>query len=280
MKKKQAPIVPFSIDALSSGFTMARQDKVASLRRTSERTPRHIGVADIDVFVGYLPDVFRAINQAQKAFQFEKVLIPIRAGLPMSGERTRQIVRKVGQRITKYDIANNVYAPDLRAAARPVLKKLALDVLGVLVKRMILEEEEPGRFSWNLFWTGESRTFIVSAYDVADYADEAGRPIEACVASMAVAAALAALFPKIETHLETRGCLFDYCEDRSDIVRGFREMAICAESLALFPEWAQAPVGKVLAAIRAYERSDGRPARHARPKAAAARGKKKGGGSR
>lgn len=254
MTKKGKQVVPFSLELIFDSHANT-QKKREPLRKVSERRKFNIGVADLDVFAGYLPDVLSTINNAQRTFQFQKVIIPIPSGLSISGARTNQIVKSQGQRISKVALASNVYAPDLYGAVRPVVTNLGYDALGLLVSRMIMDEVEPGKLGWNLCWSAEKRVFVASAYEVPRYAVMAQRTVEACVANLTIAAAFATIFSKVECHDETRGCVFDYCEERDDMVVGFRKMSICAESLALFPEWARADVKKVVRAIKDYKRA-------------------------
>jgi hypothetical protein len=112
----------------------------------------------------------------------------------------------------------------------------------------------PQSFGWNFFSLGEGDEVAISSYGVREYAAKAGRPFEAAIAMMAMSQVWANMFVGLEFHTETRGCPFDFCEDRSDLVGSIKRMELCPESLAAIPLYEQSSVKKCLEAIRDYSR--------------------------
>lgn len=224
----------------------------ASLSTTA--TKMRFAVVDLDVRAGFLPRVLDAINAGQTSFTFESVILTVRAGLTVSGKRTQERVKTHNQRISKADLERNVYVPDIVEAMKPMLHLTQYDAVGVTVASMLMDEDD-GSLSWNLFSTGHRRIAVASAYGLRDYAEQAGRDFEACLAIVLCAALLGQAFPGIEWHEETLGCPFDYCENRDDIVLALRTPRVSEQALQRFPEWARGDVQRVFSAIGTYKRS-------------------------
>lgn len=213
-----------------------------------------IGVVDGNTYASRLRDVFEHLNLSQSAFNFTQVIVPLRRELLVSGIRTKKFASKLGLPLTKAELANNVYAPDLLDALKPVHSKLGFDALGVIVASMLIDGEKRSDIEANLFSTSRGRLFAASAFDLREYSAVARRPFELSLAVVAIAQALQAIFKNVQSHDETRGCLFDYCEDRDDLIRGLQKISICAESLAQIPAARRSDVLKLVAALESYDR--------------------------
>jgi hypothetical protein len=228
---------------------------------SSPRKPssRQIGIWDIDVNAGFLFRVLDVLNHCQKLFKFKRIEATVPMGLTLAGARTREIVKSYGRDDQDPDIANNTYAPDILKVAQPIAKSLDTDLLVCVVAPMIMDlltkaEDGQDGIGWNFFSTSYRDVAVVSAYDLRIYAAEAKRPFEATLAGVVLGAVLAAVFRDVSFHDETRGCILDYCEDRSDIVQMFRKFGLCDETRAQIPKAAQPQVLKMLDALREYRR--------------------------
>jgi hypothetical protein len=220
---------------------------------------RHFGIVDLDVRAGFLPNVLDRISARQSSFRFELIVATFPTGLTRAGPRVRPILEQLGVQISDEDLEANVYAPDIFRAAKSLKRDMGFKALGVTVSKKILDLEALDsageKVEWDLFSTSSDGIAIASAYELREYARKAKREFEACLASMLVAALFVEYFPKVEFHKDTRRCIFDRCDDRSEIVRGLKEMKISKEVLKSFPLGVRSDVERVIAAIRNYVRS-------------------------
>jgi hypothetical protein len=250
--------------ALPQGIeTLAKGHKVKLLRRRKAKTakgraaasadnPLTIGVWDVDVHAGFLYRVLEQVNRSQKIFRFHPIEATVPVGLTVSGERTRAIARSHNLKPSDKDLANNALASDIYGAAEPLREKLGIDLLVVLISPMIMVLEATSGEHWNLFSTSKDRVVIASAYDLREYARKAKRSFEACLATILAAAVVQEVYDTVESHDETVGCVFDFCDDRDDIVKGLKTINVCKASLEQVPETARASVKKMFDAIREY----------------------------
>jgi hypothetical protein len=213
---------------------------------------KRVGVWDIDVHAGFLHYVLDAINEAQEFLLFRQIDAVVPTALTLSGDRNKQIMRDAGVRFN--DIEDNTWAPDLYKIARPVLKQLPIDLLAVTVTPMIMEYEDDGEtLGWNFFSTSKGKIILVSSFGLRTYATAANRTPEACLAFLVLSATLSQINSKPE-HDDTRGCLFDFCNNRDEIVASFRSMNICDECGTKWSPKRLAEIRKMLAAVRDYRR--------------------------
>jgi hypothetical protein len=244
-----------SIMLFSPKQNVATAGRGTSARKGHAQSRRfQIAVVDVDARAGHLSAVLDVINSAQRMFTFKQVIMPVRAELTLSGKRTQQVIAELGRRVSKAELTDNTYAPDLFKAAAPMARTMDFNVVGLLIARKLMEGTTHEDFQVSRFSTYEGRVFAVSAFDLRLYAAQVRRPFELCLAVLTVAQAFQVLFPRIHTHAETRGCMYDKCLDRDDVVECLKVVRICKESLALFPEWARADAERVSAAIESYDR--------------------------
>jgi hypothetical protein len=228
-------------------------------RSSKESAAHRIGIWDIDVNAGFLFKVLDLLNRRQRLFKFHRIEATVPMGLTLAGERTREIAKSYGGNPRDPDIAKNTFAGDILKIARPMRKSLNIGLLVCVVAPMIMDTltlAEDGRegVGWNFFSTSYRDVAIVSAYELRTYAPEAKRPFEAALAGIVVGAVLAAVFKKVSFHDDTRGCIMDYCDNRSDIVEMLRKFDLCEETLTQIPESARSAVHKMLDALKEYQR--------------------------
>ena len=250
---------------LSKGFVSLREGKAwAPTTRSRTPTPKslgrktlRVGVWDIDVHAGFLYRALDNINACQRLFSFHPIEVTPPVGLTATGERTRTLVRAKGLDATDASIADNALASDIFEVAAPIRDRLDLDMLVAIIAPMIMDlEPDPGdgEVGWNYFSTSLDNLAIVSAYELRGYAHKSKRPFEACLAALIAAQVLQEAIPSISFHTKPKGCVFDYCGDRDDIVKGLKAMRPCAESLEEIPQRHRQAVQDIFKTIAEYER--------------------------
>lgn len=242
--------------ALGSG---GRQPEMASeaLRKAVQELGRHarvetVGLWDLSSQVGGLPQVIQHLNEAQPVLTFFEVQASITTGLISRPERVIEWAKERAELEPEdlEQIESNVIFEDFSQRAEKVRRDLGLDYLVGFTFGKIAFEKEDGIY-WNFFSSCEDRIVLVSIYDVYRYARKAKRPFEAAVAGMAVSQLLA-LINRLSYHPETRGCLFDFNEDRDSIVVAFRKPHIEPECLARIKPRYRGAAEALVTAIRTY----------------------------
>ena len=258
MFKKQSSTLLYRASA-SHGKNPRASAQRFTTSASKGQSSRRIGIWDVDVNAGFLYRVLDILNHRQKLFKFQRIEATVPMGLTIAGTRTREIAKQYGSDPENPDITKNTFAGDILKVARPMVKSLQVDLLVCVVAPMImarLTKAADGKdgIGWNFFSISYDDVAIVSAYNLRNYATNANRPFEASLAAVVLGAVLAAVFNKVEFHVETRGCILDYCDNRDDVVEMLRAIDICQESLAQVPESAQDAVRKMLNAIKEYQR--------------------------
>ena len=225
-------------------------------RLTLEAPPDRIrvGIWDLDASAGALPNLLDNIDECQQRFSFSSVEAPFPTGLVLPGIGvTEDWLKHTGKSMDPRSARYNVAARPIFAAAKPVLQKLPIEWLIVVVKSMIADTTDPKESWYNLFATSSHKVVLISTYEVREYAAEAKRSFEAAVFGVALSALLAAMIPAIQYQKKSTGSLFDFCENRSDIVKSMREPSIDPQNRARIPTDLLIPVEKMLDALRKYK---------------------------
>jgi hypothetical protein len=214
------------------------------------RRPQRVGLWDIDAYVGRLPALVQTLNRAQREFCFYELLAPVPAGLISQPERVRAwILHRFGRKRVP-GLERNVIATDFFRRAEPVRVAQGLEYLCGMTASMIADDDD-GYADWNLFSTARRRLLLVSSFELRRFANNAGRPFEVAVGAVVVAALLAARYSAVGYHDDT-GCLFDYNDRRSDIVKGLKRMCIEKDCLELIPPRGRPAAEALVTALAAY----------------------------
>jgi hypothetical protein len=164
---------------------------------------------------------------------------------------------------------------DFYKFAHVIHKQLGVDFLAGVTQYKVAGYEN-GDYFWDYFSASHKGVLIASAFDLREYASEAGRPFEVAVAQVVLAQLLVEMGPKLSFH-EDRGCIFDFNASRDSVIRSIREMRIEPECLAKVAERYREPVEKMVAALRNYSRpAEFQQAAQAEQKRLAAKRKKTG----
>ena len=219
-----------------------------ALDKEQPRAPRtttvRVGVWDLEVYAGYLPDVLTSWNDHQAVFLFEMVDAAVPRAVSKGGESTiawaRDYLPKSRIAQDRSDLLNNVVAEHLYGIADRARQAFGLDLLVLMTPEMIAFAENGAAFYNYCSWS-RGKVVIVSAADVRDFAKRARRRFEIALASMILAQVLAAVDRRVGFHEETRGCIFDFNEERSTLVRSFRRLQIEPSCLAtISPQYREA----------------------------------------
>jgi hypothetical protein len=216
------------------GIARAAQASRPGESKLQSSRVRTIGLLDLGAWLSRLPELLKVMNGAQRRFAFLELQTPVPAGLVKTEEALVVWARKHGVKLTKArrsELVRNMLADEFFYFAESLRRRYSLDLLIGLTPAMVAFVER-GVPHWNYYACGDGKTAVVSTADVREYARRGRRPYEAAVGMM-VAAQVIALVDGIEYHPETRGCLFDFDEEREDLVVAIKKMRIDAECLAL-----------------------------------------------
>lgn len=224
---------------VNEGSVGAAVDRLGRVVAELTRHPQvvQVGIWDLAGRVGRLPQVIEVVNAAQPPFAFFEVHAAIPAGLVSRPERVAAWAQKRRRRpltrAERKELQNNVIDEDFFERAEVIRKDLGIAYLVGITPNMIAGADEDG-VDWNFFSSWDERLVLVSTFELREFARQAGRPFEACVAGIIVATLLVAMhFPDLSFHEEDRGCLFDYNEQRVTIVRCLKDPKIEPKCLKL-----------------------------------------------
>ncbi|MGD0192622.1 MAG: hypothetical protein ABSD74_17935 [Rhizomicrobium sp.] len=213
-----------------------------------------VGIWDLGAWIGYLDEILLRWNNSQKMFRFESVYLSVPVQLTRGGARTEQVGNE-------YDIApklrhvliDNLLIESVAAISEKVRSGSSYDQL-VSITPLMLAFIEGGKLHYNYYSTSQAGSIFVSAYGVEGYAKRAKRPYEAAIAALILGQLLADKSDVIEFHEETRGCLFDFNEDRDTLVRMLRKMTIEPSCLEKIPDGLRRAGEQMLKVIAEYRR--------------------------
>lgn len=220
----------------------------------SSHTPKQrIGIWDLNASAGSLPHLLDAIEDAQSYFSFYCVEAAFQIGLTTPGDHVAaEWKRRTGGTMSRTEAASNVCASPIFEAAQPVLDSLSLEWLVVVVESMIADESDLSDAWYNLFATTRGRMVLLSTSDLREFAAEAGRPFESAVVGTALSMVLQEMVKDLRP---TPGTIFDFCEDRHDIVKVIRTPKIDSENRARIPAEVLEPTMQVLGVLSHYKGS-------------------------
>ncbi len=254
---------PTNLLYANTATTQSTTSSQARTRRVRSRVPdstRKIGVFDISARAGFLFDVLELVSRSQSRFTFYPVEASLPMGLGVIGdvfEAKLKAVREKLSRGDKAELRQNIAVQDYFPFLKQTREQIHVDVIAGLFSPMLAWTESDDAktvdYGWNFFSLGEGPDVAISVYGLRDYAKEAGRPFEAAVALLTLAQVWASLYGT-RFHQQSRGCPFDFCENRDDLVGAISKMEICSESLEEIPADERESVTKCLNVIRTYAR--------------------------
>lgn len=269
MKVKPERLLLYRSQKVMSQSDSTVTKQISTGASTKDRV--RIGICDLDACAGGLPSLLSALDSVQERFLFYSVEVPLQTGLTFPGMHVaEEWLANTQSAMSKQAAATNVSAHRIFKAARPVLKSLPVDWLVLIVESMIsdVSGSDP---THNLFSTTSGKMALVSTFGLRDYAAKAGRPFEAAVFQGVLASVLALMVPKVGYVEETTGSIFDYCEDRADVVRSIRNPHIDPENRKVIPQRLLGPAEKLLASLSAYDGRIAKPGKGIAKKTAGAK---------
>jgi len=245
---------------LPSGRAKKAQKAHPPLLRTGmsnrETKARRVGIWDMGAWVGYLEDILNLWNDCQSAFRFQAVYLSVPQQLTQGGDRTLAIARKrlSPRRIATHaaDLRDNLHTDGLYPIADRIKDTLTYDQLVCLTPLMIASNEGDGMI-WNFFSESDDGVIFISAYEVREFARKAKRPFEAAIGMLILAQILMDACD-LDSHSETRGCLFDFNEDRESLIVGLKKMDIDPICFSKIKPDLRKPAAQLLDVLRNYKR--------------------------
>lgn len=210
LAREQSPTSPsLTVTPLVPLRKMTAQQ--ATLRTASKL--HSVALVDIDARAGFLPRLVESANCIQGYYDFRVVYMPIPAGsirTEFNGQRTEP----------------QLYLPHLQAHVERATEMLGIKTICFLTCNLIAGSAE-GRVFWNFFSAAidsNPNVFFVSTFDLRRYARESGVSFAKAAFELCLSGVLAADSRwDLQYHEETVGCLFDFCQVRSDIVLSLRK---------------------------------------------------------
>lgn len=209
------PVWEDGVHAICRSLGRARMRAVTTRRMASKKGPTHeFRVALVDLGLGRrtsLSRLARGLNQRQSFFQFAAAPAP---RLPRVVER--------------FDGVPNVFIDRIPDRFYRHPRYLAVDLVALFTRHLLA-------FTWDDrldsgYLTGEAgpggRFRFLSAGSLPEYVETAGRTFEEGLVHM-LSGELVDFFTETGYHDATRGCLMDYCERLSDVVRGLKAKRLC-----------------------------------------------------
>jgi CHAT domain len=180
---------------------------VEGTERSGQPHKNSVALIDIDSKVGFLPELVRAANRAQSYYEFKVAYVPVPIGYVRSdlGDRPE------------------TYLPRLESYLSKMTKQLSADFVCCLTQNPVAGKKFSNHFAATL--DENRRVFVVSTCDVREFAQDVQIPFAKAVLALCLSMLLVTdgRWP-IGYHSETQGCLFDYCEVRSDLKVGLAKM--------------------------------------------------------
>ena len=206
-----------------------------------------VGIWDINSLAGDMALVTSTLNQAQSRIRFFEVSEAVPSGLVSDKARLLAWLAERKRKVSaaeKREIEENTIADDFYPHAQKLRHQMGLDYIVGLTYSMIALDVD-GHAEFNYFAgpftrridigfaavdKKHRRELLVSTYELRQYAEKAGRSLEAALGGVLLSILLAAMNSQLRYHDHT-GCLFDFNEDRDSIVDSIRAAQIEPECL-------------------------------------------------
>jgi hypothetical protein len=164
---------------------------------------REVAIVDLDIKAGFLPELLERANAAQNYYRFRLEVLPAPSGY-------------VHPRLKGAE-GPQAYLPALKDFLSRSFEKLAVDFACFLTRYEIAIAKNDCNYF--LASPGNKNPYdLVSASGLRAYAEEADISFAAALLRLCLSSIISGDKWKIAYHDETRGCLFDFDNDRDDIV--------------------------------------------------------------
>lgn len=201
------------LESLSAGSAPERAPAAAPRAQTKVPRPLTVAIVDIDARAGFLGALLEAANRVQRYYDFHIAYLPV----PLGAMRTGIGGTKLPQ----------LFVPAIEDFAAATPDQLGADCVCFLTCHPIAGVDEDGAYGNHFAAPSERNPAVsfVSTADLRDFARAAGTTFAktALMVCLSIVVAMDARW-SLEYHDETEGCLFDYCQNRSDMIVGLRKM--------------------------------------------------------
>jgi hypothetical protein len=171
-------------------------------------------IVDLDNGLANLPEVCQRLNSIQKFFHFSY------PSFPLKHTALREFEGQV-----------NLYVPDLPESFYGQKALLNAD-LAVCLTRYLLafEEDDETCFDFLSVPSDADAAFkFITTYGLYDAAKKAGCTFEKSFVYHILTQLLIHFSSDLGFHTEVRGCIMDYCEDHSWMIKGMKKMKLCRD---------------------------------------------------
>ena len=192
------------------------------------------GIVDLDGGLVNLTHIAKRLNSIQNFFHF-----------------TCPSITLSHNAIRSYEGSSNLLVNLIPESLYEQRKYLNVDLVACLTKYP-LAFEDGSHVKFNYFAGPSSideRFMFISIHSLYEFVKKANVTFEKGIAFM-ITSQLLVYFTELRYHAETRGCPMDFCEIRSDIVRGLKDKKLCHQCLKRIQN---APLKKAVEAILADE---------------------------
>jgi hypothetical protein len=185
--------------------------KKTEISAVGSRYHYRVGIADLDIGLTNLPNLAQRLNSVQNYFRFT---CPV---LPSITSAVRVI--EGHPNLDVYEVPNSFYAEH---------QYLGVDLVACLT-RYPLAFREGNRVLYNYFsgpGKKDERFMYISTYLLYEFTKQANCTFEKGIAYIIISQ-LVVYFTELGYHQETRGCVMDFCGNRTDMVVGLKAMKFC-----------------------------------------------------
>lgn len=225
---------PSSSDTTSDDFLQSSKNSKAV----------RVAIVDLGVWIGSLNTFIEKLNAAQSEYEFFIVRQVVPSWLNSQKPKLvawleQQMQRPLNERELE-TITPHVIFEEYLPFGKRIQKQLGIRyIFGLTPSRIAVAtgEEEPQPLIKYIDYFSSSKQGIglISTDEILVFSKQVKRPLIAGVGVLLIGAVLAETNSKIDFHVEDRGCLFDYCEERSDVKFCIKKAFIEDSCLKLLP---------------------------------------------
>lgn len=194
--------------------------------RSTRNSAIRVSIADLDSGVGFLPELITKANNCQAFFLFRVDYLPIPGGYEVTDASS---AASLGLRVdgTFYP---HTYADRLSTVLANAPERLNVSYICCLTKNLLMSQGD-GVLEGELFSTevpSNKSVSLVSTYNLRSFAVKAGISFAAATLRLCLGQVLATMV-NIDFHSETASCLFDDCDNRTDVVEMLQSESLTHE---------------------------------------------------
>lgn len=217
--------------------TKTKKAKRIPIPKSSPSVQITVGIWSLDAWLGSISNLIEALNQQQSKFVFYEVEASVPAGLISRPERVIPWLdaalknahnknAKTAIEQAKNTIQDNLIANDFFGVADRIRTDIGLNYIVGVTPSMVAGKDEDGFYYTDHFSTCAGHTILASSYDLHAFADSSGLSFQAFLTTIIISELLVAICPKLGFHHPDTGCLFDYNENRANLIKDVRDLKI------------------------------------------------------